>query len=215
MPMRRVAAAVLAAQLVLAGCSSDPGGPPAPATVLVHASLAGTAVATVVVEVSAPDIPSPLVFNLAVANGVASGVLTLPAGSGRTIAVRAYNAGGIQTHTGSTTLDVQPGATLNLSLTLTGLLGDIDIEVTLGSVTITVSPPSGSVPAGETLQLAAAIADEHGIPVAASVVWATANPAIAGVDGNGLVTAVAPGQTNVVATFGGAAGHATITVTAP
>jgi hypothetical protein len=213
MPIRRAAAAVLAAQLVLAGCSGDPGGPPAPAIILVHASLAGTAVATVVIEVSAPDIPAPLVFNLTVANGVASGVLTLPAGSARTIAVRAYNAGGIQTHTGTTTIDVQPAATLNLALTLTGLLGGIDIDVTLGHVTITVSPPSGSVAAGATFQLAASIADEQGAPVAASVVWATANPAIATVDATGLVTGVAAGQTNVVATFGGAAGHAAVTVT--
>lgn len=168
-----------------------------------------------VVEVSAADIPSPLVFNLTVANGVANGVLTLPAGSSRTIAVRAYDAGGIQTHTGTTTLDVQPGATLTLSLTLTGLVGGIDITVTLGHLTITVSPPSGSVAAGGTFPLTATIADEHGAPVAASVVWATANPAIATVDGAGLVTGVAAGQTNVVATFGGAAGHAAITVTGP
>jgi trimeric autotransporter adhesin len=215
MPLHRVVAAVLAAQLALAGCASDPGGPPAPATIVVHASLTGTLVTTVVVEVSASDIPVPLVFNLTVANGVANGVLTLPSGSDRTIAVRAYDAGGIQTHSGTTTIDVQPGATVTLSLTLTGLVGGIDITVTLGHVTITVSPPSGSVAAGATFQLAATITDEHGAPVAASVVWATANPAVATVDGNGLVTGVATGQTNVVATFGGAAGHAVITVTGP
>jgi len=216
MSLARVVAVALAAHLGTAGCVADSGGPlPAPATILISASVVGTAVATVVVAVGAPDIPTPLVFNLTVANGVASGEITVPAGSSRTITVRAYDAGGIQTHTGATTVNTAPGTTLTLSLTLTPLTGDIDLEIALGRLTVTVSPPSGSLAAGGTLQLATAITDANGAPAAGPVAWATADPATATVDGSGLVTGIAPGQVAIVATFGGAAGQSILTVTAP
>ena len=63
-----------------------------------RADVSGTAVATVVVEVTAPDIPAPLVFNFIVTDGIASGTITIPAGTGRTITIRAFDAGGVETH---------------------------------------------------------------------------------------------------------------------
>jgi hypothetical protein len=216
MPLTRMLTVALAAQIGLAGCGADTvGPPPLPATLLVRATVAAAAVATVVVEVSAADITQPLVFNLPVANGEASGALTVPAGSNRAITVRAYDAAGIETHSGATIVNVQSGVTLQLLLTLAPLSGTIDIEITLGHVTITVSPPSGGVTAGGTLQLAATVTDHNGAPVAAVVMWATATPAVATVNGSGLVTGVAPGQVPIVATFGGAAGQAIVTVTTP
>jgi uncharacterized protein YjdB len=102
-----------------------------------------------------------------------------------------------------------------VALTLDALTGDVDLEVTLGRVTVAVSPPSASLTVGATLSLAATITDEHGDPVASALPdWATTHPAVATVDAAGLVTAVAPGQTTLAATFGGAAGHTLVTVTA-
>src|ERR1041385_4506640 len=73
-----------------------PGG--AEGTLVIRADVSGTAVATGVVSVAAPDIPTPLVFNLPVVDGVAAGAVRLPAGSHRTVTIRAFDAGGIETH---------------------------------------------------------------------------------------------------------------------
>jgi len=59
------------------------------ATLIIRADVSATSVATVVVAVTAPDIPATLVFNIPVSNGVASGLITIPAGSNRAIALQA------------------------------------------------------------------------------------------------------------------------------
>jgi hypothetical protein len=201
--------------LTLAACATDPGAPgTGPATIAVSASVAGAGVAAVVIDVSGVGIATPLVFNLPVVNDLASGILTIPAGADRLFQVRAYDTGGVQTHAGSTTVNVQPGATLTLSITLDQLTGDVDLDITLGYVTVTVTPPAGPIPVGATEQLTSTITDEHGVPVAGAPAWATADPSVATVDGTGLVTAVGTGSTVIAATFGGAAGHAAVTVTA-
>lgn len=214
MSPRLVAAALLSLDMAVVGCHDTGAPPPREATLLVRASLAGTAVTSVVIEVSAADIPQTLVFNLTVAGGMATGVVTVPAGSDRVITVRAYDAGGVQTHNGTVTVDVQPNATLTLNFTLDALTGDIALEITLGHVTVTVTPPTAALVVAGTVTLTAAITDEHGATVAGPPKWASANPAAATVDQAGVVTAVAPGTATIAATFGGAAGHATITVTA-
>src|SRR5438128_144982 len=120
-PPLRYVALVLASLLASAACSRDASGPPndGTATLVVRADLLGTAVATVVVEVAAPDIPATLVFNISITNGVALGMITVPAGSDRTVTLRAYDAGGVETHEGSITLDIQPGSNPTMSLVLT------------------------------------------------------------------------------------------------
>src|SRR5690349_14795716 len=83
--------------------------PPSVDTALrVTADLSGTTAGTVVVEVTAPDIPTTLVFNIPVADRVASGTVTVPAGAARTFTLRAYDAGGVETHRGAVTIDVRP-----------------------------------------------------------------------------------------------------------
>jgi hypothetical protein len=84
----------------LVGCGGQTPVGPGEATLSVVANLSGTAVSTVVVEVTATDIPTMLVFNIPVNNGVASGNITLPAGANRTITVRGYDGAGVQTHSG-------------------------------------------------------------------------------------------------------------------
>jgi len=202
--------------LALAACSSGnvtrpPGGE---ANLIVQVNLASTAVATVVVEVSAPDITTPLVFNIPVAGNVASGTITIPAGSNRTVAIGAFNASGVETHSGSTTITVQAGTNPSVSITLTPLTGDVPIQATLGSFTITVTPNPTPLSLGTTptAQLTAVVRDAQNQPVIATVSWATHDPGIASVSTAGLVTAVGAGQTNIFATFQGAVGSAAITV---
>jgi hypothetical protein len=205
----------LASLLALSSCSQTVGPETTGATLFVRADVSGTAVATVVVEVTAPDLPTPLVFNIPIAAGVASGSITVPAGSNRTIALRAYDAGGVQTNGGSTTLNIQPGSNATLSIVLTSLTGDLPITATLGTYVVAVTPSAAALhlagPA--TVQLTVAMTDALGNPATGVVAWATRNPGVAVVGSTGLVTATGVGTTTISAVFQGATGVATITVT--
>ena len=188
------------------------GSPPAQTTLIVRADLSGTAVATVVVEVTAPDIPTPVVFNIPIANSVASGTITLRAGSGRTITMRAYDAGGVETHRGSATISIQPGTNPTIPIVLMPLTGEVPIHATLGSFSVTVMPSATSVAVGATVPLTAVVKDWNGNPTTATVAWATYDPSIASVDASGLVSGMSAGITTIAATARGATGTATITV---
>jgi len=208
----RIPSFVLASVLVLGACgdSVDPG--PGHGTLIVRADVSATAVATLVAEVTAPDIPTAMVFNIPIVAGVASGTITIPAGSNRTVTLRAYDAGGILTNSGSATLNIQPGANATVAITLQPLTGDQAIVVTLGSFTITVTPSSPTVTISGTVQLVVAITDWNGAPTTGTVSWATQNPGIATVDATGLVTGAGVGSTKIAATFHGATGTATVAV---
>jgi hypothetical protein len=211
-----VAMATLASLLILASCS--PGTAPAgsgDAKLIVTANVSGTAVATVVVEVAASDLPTPMVFNIPVVAGVASGTITIPAGSNRTVTIRAFDTGGVLTHSGATTLNVQAGTNPTISLTLTPLSGDVPILATLGSFTVVVTPTPNTLSLGgsnQTVQLTVTLLDIHGQPTTGTVSWATHDPGIAAVSATGLVSVVGVGQTNIFATSQGAVGSAAITV---
>jgi glucose/arabinose dehydrogenase len=186
-------------------------------TLLVRADVSAVAsVATLVVEVTAADIPTPLVFNIPIADGVASGTITLPAGSNRTITMHAFDAGGVETHRGSTTVTIVAGTNPIMSLVLVPLAGDAPINATLGSFVVSVTPVADTLAIGGTATLTATIVDANGSPVPERVVWASLDPRIATVASTGdrttQVTAVAPGATSVVASFGGSGGLAAIVV---
>src|SRR5256714_10915119 len=212
-------ALALVSTLGLASCSGEPtdgGRPPPEARLLVRADLSASAVATLVAEVTAPDIPTALIFNISVAGGVASGAIALPAGSNRTIAIRAYDAGGVETHSGSVTISLQPGANPTITIVLAPLTGDVPIEVTLGSFAVIVTPAADSLFIGDTVTLTATILDASGTPVPGQVVWGALNPRATSVVSTGpqtaRVTAIRPGRTTVVATYGGTAGPAAVAV---
>ena len=215
----RIAAASFAVLMVGSCLAGDPTSSrprPGDAKLLLQANLSGTTVATVVVEVTAPDIPTPLVFNIPVVQARAAGTITVPAGSSRTITLNAFDAGGVATHSGSVTLDIVSGANPTITLVLHPLTGDVPITVTLGSFTVTVTPSSRTLLVGDTISFAATILDAGGNPVVAQVAWGTQAPAVAAVVPTGpqtaRVTANHPGQTTVVATYGGTAGAAAIVV---
>jgi hypothetical protein len=208
---RRFLLAAVAA-ITLAGCAQDvtpPGG--GNAVISITADVSQTAVAMVVVVVSGPGIPTPLTFNLTISNGVASGTVTIPAGSDRLFEMQAYDASGILTHEGSVTVDVTASGNQPVALILTPLTGDAPITATLGTLNVAVTPPNASIAAAGTVQLTATLT-ANGLPVSGTVLWATTNPGIATVSSSGLVTGVAAGTTNVVATFQGVAGQSAITV---
>jgi len=206
--------AVFASLLVLASCAHDVVESGGEATLNVSADVSATAVAMVVVEVSGPGIPTPLAFNLTIVNGVATGTVTIPAGSSRTISMRAFDVNGVETHRGSVTTNIAAGTNATISLVLAPLTGDTPITATLGSITVAVTPSPATVAVGATTPLTATITDANG-PVAGTVIWATSNPGIATVSALGVVSGVRAGQTSIVATFQGVAGSSTVTVTGP
>src|SRR5258705_1597869 len=190
---------------VLASCG-DTVAPPGDATLVINANLTGTMVATVVADVTAPDIPTMLVFNIPIVNGTATRSITVPAGSNRTITLRAYDAAAVETASGSTTLTIQPGTNPTMAIVLTPLTGDLPITVTLGSFSVTVTPPSANLAIDGTGELSAAIRDAKGNPTTGRGSWATHNPGFATVDRAGLETATGAGTTSISAVFQGVTG---------
>ena len=79
---------------------------------------------------------------------------------------------------------------------------------------ITLEPSEVTLIAiGETAQLTASVVDDRGELIAeAGVEWSTSDPAVATVDGDGLVTAVSNGTAQITATAGNTMADATITV---
>lgn len=222
--LRRTVLAGLLVTFAAAACQSgtEPRPQPRePGRLIVSASVAGTPIATVVVEVTAADIASPLVFNLTLASGTASGTITVPAGSGRTIEVRAYDAGGILTHRGSKSgIDVREGASNpSISISVLSLGGAQPITVQLSSHSVTVTPVGPlTVAVASTLGLTATVRDVDGIeviPGAGELQWATDAPAFASVSASGVVTGVkARSETvKIMATYLAVGASVDVTVT--
>src|SRR5438034_297202 len=81
---------------------------------------------------------------------------------------------------------------------------------------VTVTPASGTVSAGSSLQLTATPKDANGNPlVGRTVTWQSSNTSAATVHGSGLVSGVAAGSATVTATREGQSGTSAITVTPP
>lgn len=214
----RLAKVIAASVLILAiGCSDrEPAGPAAGLGELqIHAEVNSPTLSTLVVEVTAADLTDPFIFNFDLGpTGVATGSIVVPAGGDRTITIRAFDTSGIQTHEGQAIVDIQPGPNPQIHITLRPLAGGQSIEIVLGSFTVTVEPSAATLAAGQTLQLQATVTDVDGSVVAGTddVVWATDKPAVATVSVSGLVTAILDGSAQIVASFGGVAAAAQVTV---
>ena len=114
---------------------------------------------------------------------------------------------------------VAPG---NVTITATseGKSGTAQISVFAPAptpvATVTVTPASSTLAAGATTQLTATLRDANGNTLTGrAVTWSSSNASVATVDGNGKVTAVAPGTAIITATSEGKSGTAQVTVTAP
>src|SRR5206468_2143496 len=79
---------------------------------------------------------------------------------------------------------------------------------------VSVTPAAASVAPGQTVQLTASALDASGNVLSGwTTSWSSGDPAVALVDGSGLVTGVAAGPATITATSGGQIGTATVTVT--
>ena len=215
---RRAAFALLVATAPLVGCTESTAidNTLPPGVLIISMTTTSTVVSTYVVEVTAPDIATPLVFNLQSVNGTATGTLTIPAGSSRTILCRAFDDNAVETHRGSRTMDIRSGTNNpQVSITMSALTGDQPVQVNIGSNTVSVSPSTSNVAVGATVALGATVRDAFNnvVPTApGDVKWATSNPALATVSSTGVVSGVKAGSVTITATYNGAGGQATVTV---
>ena len=85
------------------------------------------------------------------------------------------------------------------------------------ATSITVAPSSHTLASiGATVQLSATVRDQNNNPMTGqTVTWTSSNTAVATVSGNGLVTAVSNGTSQITARAGNASGTSNITVAEP
>jgi len=84
------------------------------------------------------------------------------------------------------------------------------------TASISITPTTGTVNTGQTLQLSATASDANGNVLSGrTFAWASSNPQVGTVSASGLVTGVAPGTVSVTATTDGKSQTAQVTVQAP
>lgn len=214
-------AAPLTAILLFNACSGDSSTGPTPQPqqaelAFVAMAPGDNAVKVITVSISGPGIDSTLVFNFPVTNGVASGTARVPAGSGRHVVGRGFDAAGINTHLGDTTVSLVAGANPPVSIVMQPLVGSQPFTLTFGSNVVAMGRVDTTISVGATYQLAAVAVNWRGGAVPSdSITWASSNPAIASVSASGLVTASAPGAADIVASYEGAAASRKLSVVQP
>src|SRR6184192_3945863 len=104
-----------------------------------------------------------------------------------------------------------------LTATSEGKSGTAALTVTNVPVaSVTVSPATASVPAGQGVQLTATLKDANGNTLTGrTVTWSSDNTAVATVSASGLVSGVVAGAATITATSEAKTGTSAITVTAP
>jgi uncharacterized protein YjdB len=97
-----------------------------------------------------------------------------------------------------------------------GVVASADVNVAQVPVaSVSVSPTTANVTAGQTTTLTATLRDASGNTLAGRIIgWTSSDPAIATVSQSGVVTGVAPGIATITATSEGQSGSASVTVVA-
>src|SRR5947208_393569 len=108
-----------------------------------------------------------------------------------------------------------PGGPVTMTATSEGQSGTATVTVTVAPVAaVTVTPSSGTVAVGQTVQLTATPRDASGNPLTGRAIsWSSSDNTIATVSSSGLVTGVVAGAVTITATSEGQSGTSAITVT--
>ena len=178
----------------------------------------GSATITVTIVPVASVGVSPASVNMAI--GLTAQLTATPRdASGNPLAGRvvtwASNNAGVATVSGSGLVTAVAAGTATITATSEGQSGTAAVTVGVVPVaSVVMSPATASLTVGQTVQLGATPRDANGNALTGRVVtWASSAPAVASVNGSGLVTAVAAGTATITATSEGQSGSATITVT--
>ena len=203
--------------LACADRSAGPAGAERPeerfGSVVLQTSVAPPSIRSMSVEVTAPDIAVPILVTLTNNHGVFGGTVRVPAGGNRRFTVRAYDAAGVQSHEGSTTIVVRPSGNPKVTIALTSQAGDQPITVSLGAYAVSLGVTAVTLFPGRTFQLVVDVRDADGSTVSTPTLqWGSLNPSVADVDASGLITARVAGSTRVTVSYEGFAASADITV---
>jgi uncharacterized protein YjdB len=88
------------------------------------------------------------------------------------------------------------------------------VNVMCAVATVAVSPPSSSLPVGDSVRLTATPKDPTGTPITGRYIgWSSSDPLVANVSSTGLVTGMAEGTATISATVDTVTGTATVVVT--
>jgi uncharacterized protein YjdB len=183
--------------LAALGCGGGVAGPPAVATLSVALAqtsvvIGGTTTAT------------------ATTRDAGGNVLT-----GRSISWSSDNTG-VATVSPAGLVTAVSSGTANIIAASEGQSGSATVTVTVPPVTaVTVSLASSTIAVGATTQATATTRDANGVILTGRIIsWSSDNTSAATVNSIGVVTAVAAGTANIVATSEGSAGSAPVTVVA-
>jgi hypothetical protein len=218
---RRTSGVLLATiALTLVACERPivPPIDPEPGRLAVSANVAATNIQAMVIKVTAPDIPvqNPLVFNMVINDGLATGSVAIPAGSSRRLELEAFDGNQIKTHRGEKTIDVKPGSNNpKLEVVLLPIAGDQPVTAQFGNYAVAVTLFASTVTVGGTVQASVVVTDNKGTVITedeSQVQWATTHPGFFSVSPTGVVKGLVLGSGDVVATFNGYAGLAKVTV---
>src|SRR5213596_2249200 len=122
---------------------------------------------------------------------------------------------GVATVNGSGLVTGMAAGSATITATSEGQSGSAALTVsTVPVASVVVSPATASRQVGQTVQLTATPQDASGTALTGRVVtWGSSNPAVATVNGSGLVTGMAAGPATITATSEGQSGSAALTVT--
>lgn len=136
--------------------------------------------------------------------------------SGRAITWTTSNGAVATVNTSGLVSGVAAGSA-TITATSEGKSGTSAITVAVVPVaSVTVSPASASVLAGQTVQLLATPKDASGNPLSGRAMsWSSSNTSVATVSTNGLVTGVTAGSVTITATSEGQSGTSAVTVVLP
>lgn len=223
---------------VVAWSSSNPQSATVDAAGRVTATGAGTAVisaaaggktgqATITVPAPAPEPVATVSVMPSTAGVTAGGTIQFSATlrdaqgralGGRTVAWSSSNPS-VATVSSSGLVTGRAAGSAVITATSEGKSGTAQLVVFAAPPTpvasVTVAPATSTIEAGGTVQLSATLKDASGNTLSGrTVTWSSGDTAIATVDGNGKVTAVAPGTATITANSEGKSGSASVTVKA-
>lgn len=174
----------------------------------VLASVVGTTVESLVVDVTGPGIQDTIVAALSIAQDTARGTVTVPAGSNRTFTIHAFDASGIETHQGSTTVNVQASTNNAIIVVLSPLVGHQPIEGHFATPSISLTAGHDTITVADTIRVLATVNGSDGeVVVDPGVQWASDAPWIATVDSTGLVSGRRLGVATIYGTYLGVSSH--------
>jgi hypothetical protein len=172
-------------------------------------------VRSVAFVITGPGIDSAVTVTRSVSGGaMLNDTLTVRAGSDRRVVVTGFDAAGIATHRGETTVSVRAGNNPPVTLPVDPLQGTLELVVTFRNARVVVgdtTPRTLSV--RDTAAVSAiAVAPDGSVIAPANVSWGSTNPAVCRVE-PGRAIGVRHGTALLVVSYAGQAVRVPITVT--